>query len=487
MIESNKMKKNVVKIIKQPQSQGNHLHVDVNQSEISLPPCSKTILAGIHKATIENLHQSKEITIPVVLLRNKTVFLLTPPSSRKLTLYHWSDSSSFPYCGTSFSVTNEKTVFICVVDEKTKTRSPIEAIELTKLSKDKVFFPQSTFSKIKMNSSLNGPTISKTGTLISITKAANSNTSLIAWTTNPKEGYNFTSADIPLEADIVFSIVIDLNSFTKSPINKLELKALIAPTIATDNIKSTYTIDSGTPYATLSIRGDITENINTQKDSLIIPCSCITRKAGLRFYATQHGARQSASIIANGVILTQLNEFILNDGDYIVVNDFNCYREDHSIIPARFRVPFFHDGQLKEVAIPAFVCSDCSKVFVFEPNLWDIPQDYEYTRRFIRPNGKVVKGPPVRLSGIMEAESPLKKSGYTTEKGGPSDITRRQILKRMIDLRVLGSKSKERICSYLQFFVKNNYNKNSISIWKDDLELISNYDGNPNLDYLNSN
>lgn len=482
------MGKIVVRIIEEPQKQSDCFHVNVKQTFPPLKTDSGNNVSKPHKYTIENFNQSKELHAPMVFYRDKGIVFMRLPSLKDNVVYHWSDDSGEALPGSGpFSADCGKKIFFCTVDFKSRTRSQIENIEISILKKELLYIPLRTFKEFRFSPSVRSPRISMIGSSISITASEPNNPVILAWTTDPNNGYHYNSNDIPKDTQSICYCALDLNCFMQSSRSTLKLQELNPPTYSINHEASAFTVDSGNASSFLSIRGNLAENIKTSLSKLTFPISCITRSDGFSFYGTMHNSIQSKSIIINNPGSTKKEaEFILGDDRFYVVQNFSCFENNHTIIPRRARIPFFHDGILKEVVLPAFVCTECAKVYIFEPNLWDIPNGYESARLFIRPSGEIIFDPPKGLPGIRQEISPLRKSGYTTGKGGPSDITRIQVLKRMIDLRVFGNESKNRICSYLKHFIETNYNQNSIPKWESDLAKISEYDGNPSYDYIDS-
>lgn len=76
---------------------------------------------------------------------------------------------------------------------------------------------------------------------------------------------------------------------------------------------------------------------------------------------------------------------------------------------------------------------------------------------------------------MLNKVSPLRKWGYTvSQAAGYSDVQRQGILEDIVDYRIM---TKDKVLSYLNFFMKLNHNGSDIALakWKEDRDYILNY------------
>lgn len=77
------------------------------------------------------------------------------------------------------------------------------------------------------------------------------------------------------------------------------------------------------------------------------------------------------------------------------------------------------------------------------------------------------------VSGEWAEYSPLRLWGYTTSKNeGLTDDQRKAVLAMILDKKLM---SKDKMLSYLDFFVRTHNNEDSISCWKEDRKFVEEY------------
>ncbi len=170
-------------------------------------------------------------------------------------------------------------------------------------------------------------------------------------------------------------------------------------------------------------------------------------------------------------------QIILNDGSIYVANSLNCKKEGHSINLITAMIPFFSSKGLKVVALPALCCRTCKKIYMGIGTRSTIPRNFQYARIFLSITGTELNSIP------HDDPSILGKCGY---KANLPEEERISILKQIIDFRVMGKDTKDSICRFLKYLSEKGFQIDSRPAYQSDLEQISNYGGNPSLQYFDS-
>lgn len=132
-------------------------------------------------------------------------------------------------------------------------------------------------------------------------------------------------------------------------------------------------------------------------------------------------------------------------------------------------------GEIMEYLIPIVYCRKCNVYYILEETYLELKKKGVIMCPILSfkeyHNGGVTEVEPCKWNVV----SPLRKWGYTVSQvEGYSDRQRQAILEDIVDC---GAMSKDKVLSYLDFFIKLNQNKGNLALekWKMDRAYIANY------------
>lgn len=151
-------------------------------------------------------------------------------------------------------------------------------------------------------------------------------------------------------------------------------------------------------------------------------------------------------------------------------NDDQCRIERHQYSPV---LGFVQDINGNDVQLDVVFCKQCCRYYIDLRKL----RYYRTIYGFLIGNFKMNSNGSYEFEKIAD-ESLLKNCGYTVNQAeGLTSLQRRSILKGLIDRNLL---TKQRIISYLKFFISNGQGRRSmrsaVSMWSEDLKWLQSYD-----------
>lgn len=172
--------------------------------------------------------------------------------------------------------------------------------------------------------------------------------------------------------------------------------------------------------------------------------------------------------------LLNLKKCIIEMSDLIVrSNSFYC-NQHHCLEDLAGEIEVVdRKGMIVTCLVPITYCKSCNVYYILEDTYSNLKNkgvircEIITFKEYI--NDKKIK------SGNLNSISPLRKWGYTvSEVVGYSEIQRQGILEDIIDYNIM---SKDEVLSYLDFFMKLNYNGRDIALakWKADRDYIAEY------------
>lgn len=173
--------------------------------------------------------------------------------------------------------------------------------------------------------------------------------------------------------------------------------------------------------------------------------------------------------------LHELPQHVVEVNDIFVrSNGFYCGLNHRTIDMAGLFIVTDKRGLRHQYLAPIVWCSSCARYFILE-------ETFTYLKRQGIINCQIMTEKQYRekenvaLNPMLWRDySPLRMWGYTVSKAeGLSDEQRHQILEMILDHDAL---SKDRLLSYLDFFIKNIYNSyDATDKWKSDRQYIAEY------------
>lgn len=130
-------------------------------------------------------------------------------------------------------------------------------------------------------------------------------------------------------------------------------------------------------------------------------------------------------------------------------------------------------GNIITYLIPIAYCKSCDVYYVLEDTYLELKKN-GVIRCEVLSYKEYANGDKSEF-GELNSVGPLRKWGYTvSQNAGYSEIQRQGILEDIIDYHIM---SKDEVLSYLNFFMKLNYNNSDIALakWKEDRDYIAEY------------
>lgn len=172
--------------------------------------------------------------------------------------------------------------------------------------------------------------------------------------------------------------------------------------------------------------------------------------------------------------LLNLKKCTIGMNDLVVrSNSFYC-NQHHNIEDLAGEIEIIdRKGTIVTYLVPIVYCKSCNVYYVLEDIYLDLKKKGVIRCEIM--SYKEYKNPNKPELGSLNSASPLRKWGYTVSQVvGYSDMQRQCILEDIIDYHIM---SKDEILSYLNFFIKLNYNGSDMALakWKEDRDYIARY------------
>ena len=173
-------------------------------------------------------------------------------------------------------------------------------------------------------------------------------------------------------------------------------------------------------------------------------------------------------------LLTKLPKQIIGMTDLLVrSNSFYC-NQHHDLVDMAGEIEVVDSNdKIYTYLIPIVYCSSCDVYYVLEETYLELKKKGRIKAEIL--SYVAYKNRGNTEWGELNSMSPLKAWGYTvSQETGYSDRQRQSILEDMIDYQVM---SKNKILSYLDFFLKLNRYRGTIALdkWKADRDYIAQY------------
>lgn len=175
-------------------------------------------------------------------------------------------------------------------------------------------------------------------------------------------------------------------------------------------------------------------------------------------------------------ILLKLSRYTFGMGDLIVrSNSFYCNlhhdMEDMAgVVEVRNGL-----GQIMEYLIPIVYCRNCNVYYILDETYLELKKKGVIMCQILSYREYQNAGNTEIEPWKWNVISPLRKWGYTVSQvEGYSDRQRQAILEDIVDY---GGMSKDKVLSYLDFFIKLNQSKGNLALekWKADRAYIAAY------------
>lgn len=155
---------------------------------------------------------------------------------------------------------------------------------------------------------------------------------------------------------------------------------------------------------------------------------------------------------------------------FVHMGHIMCQREKHPIICATAKVGVRNDCTAE---LNVNYCSECDQYFISYQTL----QYYKQLYGMVVANVCVAEDGCFTTCEFPRAKySPLFLCGYNTRQDGLDDYQRQQLLKKLIDAKIM---PKDRIITYLESFINTNGQRDIFELalekWESDLEFVRSY------------
>ena len=172
--------------------------------------------------------------------------------------------------------------------------------------------------------------------------------------------------------------------------------------------------------------------------------------------------------------LLKLKKCTIGMNDLVVrSNGFYC-NQHHAIEDLAGEIEIIdRKGTIVTHLVPIAYCKSCNVYYVLEDIYLDLKKKGVIRCEIM--SYKKYRNPDKPEQGSLSSFSPLWKWGYTVSQiVGYSQIQRQGILEDIVDYQIM---SKDEVISYLNFFMKLNYNGSDIALskWKEDRDYIARY------------
>lgn len=168
-------------------------------------------------------------------------------------------------------------------------------------------------------------------------------------------------------------------------------------------------------------------------------------------------------------------EYEIDERSFFVVKSMDeCDENGHDYFDVNAVVNYLSGSQIKGYPFRAKYCQDCNVYYIHQYVYNDIKKiggilcpvltEAEYNR--YRNGG---------YDGELSNEGPLKLLGYSVAKDGLSSAERQRLLSWIIANNIMGL-DKERVMSYLKFFIRGRQGNTNMSAavqkWQEDLDFV---------------
>lgn len=133
-------------------------------------------------------------------------------------------------------------------------------------------------------------------------------------------------------------------------------------------------------------------------------------------------------------------------------------------------------GQYESYLVPVAYCHTCNVCFILDETYRELKKHGLIMCQIMTYKDYKVDGAYNEAIGHWRTQSPLKLWGYSvSQNDGYSDYQRRAILEDIIDCGVM---TKDRVLSYLDFFIGLGNSRGNIALtkWQDDRKYIAGYE-----------
>lgn len=156
-------------------------------------------------------------------------------------------------------------------------------------------------------------------------------------------------------------------------------------------------------------------------------------------------------------------------------NSFYC-NLNHNVIDVAAQIDVcLRNGDIVSCLVPAAYCETCNEYFILESTYTNLKKKGVLLCQVMTLNEHHSMKSDMNDFSNWSEKSPLKIFGYSVNQAdGLSDTQRQAILESIIDYNVM---TKDRVLSYLDFFIRINGHTSSMAVgkWMEDREYIAEY------------